>query len=176
MIYLTINGQEMSGILTAPLICKQVDFVQVKTLFDSSWDGLNKSYQFKLGGKITQLETNDEVFDLPYEATQEPATLTITVVGTLIDVNGNKVVKKATVNPLRFKVGCNEESSNPDNVGEVTPTVIEQLRQMIENAGGGSIITDTTMSDSSSNAVQNKVIKSYVDGLVGDVERLLAEV
>lgn len=38
---------------------------------------------------------------------------------------------------------------------------------------GGSSSLDSEMSDSSENAVQNKVIKSYVDGLVGDVNSLL---
>ena len=41
---------------------------------------------------------------------------------------------------------------------------------------GGSITLDTAMSDTSENAVQNKVIKAYVDGLVGDIETLLSEV
>ena len=33
-----------------------------------------------------------------------------------------------------------------------------------------SITVDTTMSDTSTNPVQNKVIKAYIDGLVGNVE------
>lgn len=39
--------------------------------------------------------------------------------------------------------------------------------------GGGSITLDSEMSDTSTNAVSNKVIKEYVDGLVGDVNSLL---
>lgn len=35
---------------------------------------------------------------------------------------------------------------------------------------------DTVMSDTSENPVQNKVIKAYVDGLVGNIETLLSEV
>ena len=45
-----------------------------------------------------------------------------------------------------------------------------------EGGSGGSITLDTEMSDTSENAVQNKVIKTYVDGLVGNIESLLAEV
>lgn len=37
-------------------------------------------------------------------------------------------------------------------------------------------IVDTAMSDSSVNLVQNKSVKAYVDGLVGDIETLLAGV
>ncbi len=36
-----------------------------------------------------------------------------------------------------------------------------------------SVIVDTAMSDTSTNPVQNKVVKAYVDGLVGDIETLL---
>lgn len=32
---------------------------------------------------------------------------------------------------------------------------------------------DTTMSDTSANAVQNKTIKDYVDGLVGNINTIL---
>lgn len=40
--------------------------------------------------------------------------------------------------------------------------------------GGGSCATvDTAMSDSSTNAVQNKVIKGYVDGITGDINTVL---
>ena len=45
-----------------------------------------------------------------------------------------------------------------------------------EGGEGGSITLDTEMSNTSENAVQNKVIKAYVYGLVGNIESLLAEV
>ena len=41
---------------------------------------------------------------------------------------------------------------------------------------GGSGTVDTTMSDTSENAVQNKVIKAYVDGLVGDINNVLTRI
>lgn len=43
----------------------------------------------------------------------------------------------------------------------------------IEISGG---TVDTTMSDTSENAVQNKVIKAYVDGLVGDINSVLTRI
>ena len=39
-----------------------------------------------------------------------------------------------------------------------------------------SITVDTIMSDTSTNPVQNKVIKAYIDGLVGNVEAQLAAI
>lgn len=41
------------------------------------------------------------------------------------------------------------------------------------DTGGGDITIDTEMSDTSENAVQNKVIKNYVDYSIGDVETAL---
>lgn len=40
--------------------------------------------------------------------------------------------------------------------------------------GGGTV--DTVMSDSSENAVQNKVIKAYIDGLVGEISARLDQI
>lgn len=42
--------------------------------------------------------------------------------------------------------------------------------------GGGGITVDTAMSDSSTNAVQNKVIKGYVDGEVSSLESEISSV
>lgn len=39
-----------------------------------------------------------------------------------------------------------------------------------------SITADTSMSDTSTNPVQNKVIKAYIDGLVGNVAAQLAQI
>lgn len=41
---------------------------------------------------------------------------------------------------------------------------------------GGNTETDTSMSDTSINPVQNKVIKAYIDGLVGNVAAQLAQI
>ena len=42
-------------------------------------------------------------------------------------------------------------------------------------SGGGGVV-DTEMSDSSTNAVQNNVIKGYVDDLIGDVDTAIAAI
>lgn len=43
----------------------------------------------------------------------------------------------------------------------------EQVESLLDQIASG--IIDTEMSDTSTNAVQNMVIKAYVDGLVGDI-------
>lgn len=52
--------------------------------------------------------------------------------------------------------------------GEVELTSLHSLDpQVYLGTGGGSIVVDTAMSDTSENAVQNKVIKAYVDSQGG---------
>lgn len=45
-----------------------------------------------------------------------------------------------------------------------------------ESGSGSTIVIDTEMSDTSENAVQNKVIKQYVDDIVGNIQTVLATV
>ena len=52
------------------------------------------------------------------------------------------------------------DDASAEDINEVAHAVIE----LEKNGGnGGSITIDTEMSDTSENAVQNKVIKAYVD-------------
>lgn len=48
--------------------------------------------------------------------------------------------------------------------------------QIKNGADGQSVVVDTEMSDTSTNTVQNMVIKQYVDNLVGDIQTVLATV
>lgn len=53
-------------------------------------------------------------------------------------------------------------------------TVIDQFAIIGFTSGGGTV--DTAMSDTSENAVQNKVIKKYIDDLVGNILTQLQEI
>lgn len=58
------------------------------------------------------------------------------------------------------------DDADSSAVNEIADAVIE-----LENKSNNVNITiDTEMSDTSENAVQNKVIKAYVDGITGDIE------
>ncbi|MBO5870850.1 MAG: hypothetical protein J6Q89_08885, partial [Clostridia bacterium] len=118
----------------SPIVRGQVNFVQIKTFFDAAWDELDKTYQFKNGDNVVEIASNDEIVDLPFEASEYPGALEITVIGTKLDVDGVTVLKKATVNSLRYKVACNNASDDADNVGDITPTLVEQIRQIAETA------------------------------------------
>lgn len=62
------------------------------------------------------------------------------------------------------------DDASAEDINTVARAVIE-----LEEKGGGSssIVLDSEMSDTSENAVQNKVIKKYVDGITGDIETAL---
>lgn len=62
--------------------------------------------------------------------------------------------------------------------GEITGSVLNEALTLLLGAipeGGGSIAVDTQMSDTSENAVQNKVIKKYVDDEVEDAKMYAEE-
>lgn len=56
-------------------------------------------------------------------------------------------------------------------------SVVGAINELNSKMGGGSsVTTDTAMSDTSENPVQNKVIKAYIDGLVGNVATQLSSI
>ena len=67
----------------------------------------------------------------------------------------------------------------PDSGSELTVQPINKIAHAVidleENGTGSSIILDEEMSDDSENGVQNKVIKDYVDGKIGDIDTALDE-
>lgn len=73
----------------------------------------------------------------------------------------------------------NIDSSNVSfTIVQAEPTILQECteRKSSASSGGGSVTTDTSMSSTSTNPVQNKVIKSYVDSLVGTAITQLAQI
>lgn len=59
----------------------------------------------------------------------------------------------------------------------ITYTDGSHIEFQIKNGENGTpAIIDTEMSDTSENTVQNKVIKSYIDSIVGDINSILATI
>lgn len=91
----------------------------------------------------------------------------------IIGVNDTLQTVNVTVNAngpaLKINLGLSLDSDNrlPQHSMAADPTTDMQIatKQYVDaHAGGGSSVTvDTAMSDTSTNAVQNKVIKKYVD-------------
>lgn len=67
----------------------------------------------------------------------------------------------------------------PYSGSEVTVEPINKIAHAVinleENGNGTSITIDTEMSDTSENAVQNKVIKAYVDNTKSELQAYLNE-
>lgn len=61
-------------------------------------------------------------------------------------------------------------------IGGYDGTNPEAAQTLQEVVNSGSITVDTEMSDTSTNAVQNKVIKAYIDSLVGNILTQLQEI
>lgn len=67
----------------------------------------------------------------------------------------------------------------PDSGSEISVEPINDIAHAVidleENGTGASIILDTEMSDTSENAVQNKVVKDYVDKTKTELQSYLDE-
>lgn len=68
--------------------------------------------------------------------------------------------------------GIDGDDASVDNINEIAHAVID----LEKNGNASKIEIDNEMSDVSENAVQNKVIKSYIDDAIGDVEAALDEI
>lgn len=163
----------MNAISTSPIVSGQVNFVEIKTFFDSSWDGLNKSYQFMRSDAVYQVDTNDSLFNLPYEVTEEFGTVEIMVKGTCLDETGEIIEKQVTVTPVRFRVMSSDlvDEDQIENLGELTPSIIEQLRLLMEQTNMRvddleSIIGEVTETGDYEKLVNKPTINNVM--LVGD--------
>lgn len=76
------------------------------------------------------------------------------------------------------KKGFDASNNRINNVATPTLSTDAANKAYVDSkvSGGGSVTTDTSMSSTSTNPVQNKVIKSYVDSLVGTAITQLAQI
>lgn len=56
------------------------------------------------------------------------------------------------------------------------PNAITIFGTAYDGSSAATITMDTTMSDSSDNAVRNKTIKAYIDGLIGDIDTAITAI
>lgn len=68
-----------------------------------------------------------------------------------------------------------EPGSGSDISVEPINDIAHAVIELEENGTGSSITIDSEMSDTSENAVQNKVIKVYVDNTKSDLQKYLDE-
>lgn len=122
-------------------------------------------------GDHTKTTNNAEHSQGKYNKSNTGATddlKTIHSIGIGVDTAGRKNAQEVMTNGDHYIIGIGGyDGTNPEAA---------QTLQEVVNSGGSSITVDTAMSDTSENAVQNKVIKKYIDDLVGNILTQLQEI
>lgn len=103
------------------------------------------------------------------------------IVKTYIDTIKQDIIKNYTDSDSNLQTQINTQTETIANKQDklISGTNIKTINGESVIGNGNLEISnniDDLMSDTSTNAVQNRVIKSYIDGLVGNIETLLSEV
>ena len=188
----SVNGQTGEVVITADSLN-----VYNKTEIDTALNG--KQGKLSVGYPLTLDEQNNlSLAPEGYATKEELATKQDSLISghNIKTINGQDVLGQGDIaisgggtvdselnetseNPVQNKVITTALNGKQDSLvsGQNIKTINGQSvlgQGDIEISGGGTV--DTTMSDTSENAVQNKVIKSYVDGLVGDINSVLTRI
>ena len=187
----SVNGQTGEVVITADSLN-----VYNKTEIDTALNG--KQGKLSVGYPLTLDELNNlALAPEGYATKEELATKQDSLISghNIKTINGQDVLGQGNIeisgggtvdselsetseNPVQNKVITTALNGKQDSL--VSGTTIKTINGNSILGEGNIEITggtvDTTMSDTSENAVQNKVIKSYVDGLVGDINSVLTRI
>ena len=187
----SVNGQTGEVVLTADSLN-----VYNKTEIDTALNG--KQGKLSVGYPLTLDELNNlSLAPEGYATKEELATKQDSLISghNIKTINGQDVLGQGDIeisgggtvdselsetseNPVQNKVITAALNGKQDSL--VSGTTIKTINGNSILGEGNIEITggtvDTTMSDTSENAVQNKVIKAYVDGLVGDINSVLTRI
>lgn len=187
----SVNGQTGEVVITADSLN-----VYNKTEIDTALNG--KQGKLSVGYPLT-LDTQNNLSLAPegYATKEELATKQDSLISgqNIKTINGQDVLGQGDIkisgggtvdselsetseNPVQNKVITTALNGKQNSL--VSGTTIKTINGTSILGEGNIEITggtvDTTMSDTSENAVQNKVIKTYVDGLVGDINSVLTRI
>ena len=187
----SVNGQTGEVVITADSLN-----VYNKTEIDTALNG--KQGKLSVGYPLTLDEQNNlSLAPEGYATKEELATKQDSLISghNIKTINGQDVLGQGDIeisgggtvdselsetseNPVQNKVITTALNGKQDSL--VSGTTIKTINGNSILGEGNIEITggtvDTTMSDTSENAVQNKVIKTYVDGLVGDINSVLTRI
>ena len=187
----SVNGQTGEVVITADSLN-----VYNKTEIDTALNG--KQGKLSVGYPLTLDELNNlSLAPEGYATKEELATKQDSLISghNIKTINGQDVLGQGDIeisgggtvdselsetseNPVQNKVITTALNGKQDSL--VSGTTIKTINGNSILGEGNIEITggtvDTTMSDTSENAVQNKVIKAYVDGLVGDINSVLTRI
>ena len=187
----SVNGQTGEVVITAGSLN-----VYNKTEIDTALNG--KQGKLSVGYPLTLDKLNNlSLAPEGYATKEELATKQDSLISgyNIKTINGQDVLGQGGIEISgggTVDSELNETSENPVQNKVITAALNGKQNSLvsgtnIKTINGNSILgegnieitggtVDTTMSDTSENAVQNKVIKSYVDGLVGDINSVLTRI
>ena len=187
----SVNGQTGEVVLTADSLN-----VYNKTEIDTALNG--KQGKLSVGYPLTLDELNNlSLAPEGYATKEELATKQDSLISghNIKTINGQDVLGQGNIEISgggTVDSELSETSENPVQNKVITAALNGKQNSLvsgttIKTINGNSILgegnieitggtVDTTMSDTSENAVQNKVIKAYVDGLVGDINSVLTRI
>lgn len=187
----SVNGQTGDVVITADSLN-----VYNKTEIDTALEGKQGKFR-SVGYPLTLDELNNlSLAPEGYATKEELATKQDSLISghNIKTINGQDVLGQGDIAISGGTVDSelNETSENPVQNKVITTALNGKQDSLVSGInirtingydilGQGNIkitggTVDTTMSDTSENAVQNKVIKSYVDGLVGDINSVLTRI
>ena len=146
-----VNNQIASKYNNEPIVSDAVNFPQISFEFDSSWNGLNKTYQFSNGTVHIDVETNDTLVYIPNEALR-PGTLYVKVYSRVLNAEGTVITRRATINPISYTI-IDSKLAEATNASEVTPDKYDQLRTMTETAVADAAAANVKAAESGPNAL-----------------------
>lgn len=187
----SVNGQTGEVVITAASLN-----VYNKTEIDTALEGKQGKFR-SVGYPLTLDELNNlSLAPEGYATKEELATKQDSLISghNIKTINGQDVLGQGDIAISGGTVDSelNETSENPVQNKVITTALNGKQDSLVSGINirtingydilgqgdvkitGGTV--DTTMSDTSENAVQNKVIKSYVDGLVGDINSVLTRI
>lgn len=187
----SVNGQTGEVVITADSLN-----VYNKTEIDTALNG--KQGKLSVGYPLTlDKQNNLSLAPEGYATKEELATKQDSLISghNIKTINGHDVLGQGDIEISgggTVDSELSETSENPVQNKVITTALNGKQNSLvsgttIKTINGNSILgegnieitggtVDTTMSDTSENAVQNKVIKAYVDGLVGDINSVLTRI
>ena len=187
----SVNGQTGEVVITADSL-NVYNKTEIDTALNGKQGKLSVGYPLTLD-KLNNLSLAPEGYATKEElATKQDSLISGYNIKTIngqdllgqggIEISGGGTVdselSETSENPVQNKVITTALNGKQDSL--VSGTTIKTINGNSILGEGNIEITggtvDTTMSDTSENAVQNKVIKSYVDGLVGDINSVLTRI
>ena len=187
----SVNGQTGEVVITADSL-NVYNKTEIDTALNGKQGKLSVGYPLTLD-KLNNLSLAPEGYATKEElATKQDSLISGHNIKTIngqdvlgqgdIEISGGGTVdselSETSENPVQNKVITTALNGKQDSL--VSGTTIKTINGNSILGEGNIEITggtvDTTMSDTSENAVQNKVIKAYVDGLVGDINSVLTRI